>query len=73
MAMSEDRTSPEQTTEVARMVAMLKAEGWREQRAGTIHISGTIASSLMKDGEVITVEQDLWPDEELLAGQWGDE
>ena len=53
-----------------KLIQQLKAEGWQEQRSGTCCINGTIGSNLFKDGQVIKVQQDLRPDEELIEQEW---
>jgi len=55
------------------IIAQLKAEGWKEQQSGTTYINGTIGANLLKDGEVITVQQEFYPDEEFLEQEWPDE
>ena len=48
-------------------------EGWKEQQSGTNYINGTIGTNLLKDGEVITVQQEFCPAEEFLEQEWPDE
>ena len=55
------------------IIAQLKTEGWKEQMSGTNYINGTIGTNLLKDGEVITVQQEFYPDEEFLEQEWPDE
>ena len=55
------------------IIAQLKAEGWKEQLSGTNYINGTIGTNLLKDGEVVTVQQELSPDEEFLEQEWPEE
>jgi hypothetical protein len=55
------------------IIAQLKAEGWKEQMAGITYINGTLGTNLLKDGEVITVQQEFCPDEEFLEQEWPDE
>ncbi|UCG49761.1 MAG: hypothetical protein JSU94_08255 [Phycisphaerales bacterium] len=55
------------------IIARLKAEGWKKQQSGTVYINGTIGINLLKDGEVITVQQEFYPDEEFLEQEWPDE
>ena len=54
-----------------RIINMLKKQGWIEQKAGTNYINGITATNLFKDGEVITIRQDFFPDEEFIEQQWG--
>ena len=46
-----------------KLIQQLKAEGWQEQRSGTHCINGTIGTNLLRDGQVITVQQEFHPDE----------
>ena len=62
--MAEKRSTAEQ------LIEQLKAEGWKEQQSGTCYTSGTVGSNLLKDGQVITVQQELYPDEEFLEQEW---
>ena len=55
------------------LIEQLKAEGWKEQRYGTCYTNGTVGSNLLKDGQVITVQQELRPDEDFLEQEWGEE
>ena len=41
--------------------------------SGTNYINGTIGTNLLKDGEVITVQQEFYPDEEFLEQEWPEE
>ncbi|MHC4060456.1 MAG: hypothetical protein ACYS7Y_24805 [Planctomycetota bacterium] len=59
-----------QISKVELIIAQLKAEGWKEQMSGTIYINGTLGTNLLKDGEVITVQQEFYPDEEFLEQEW---
>ena len=52
------------------LIEQLKAEGWKEQQSGTCYTSGTVGSNLLKDGQVITVQQELYPDEDFLEQEW---
>lgn len=62
--MAEDKSKAEQ------LVEQLKAEGWKEQCCGSIYISRTLSSSLMKDGEIITIQQEFCPEEKVLKDLW---
>ena len=55
------------------IIAQLKTEGWKEQMSGTNYINGTIGTNLIKDGEVVTVQQEFYPDEDFLEQEWPDE
>lgn len=53
-----------------RLVRQLKTEGWREQRDGTVYINGTLATNLLKAGEVLHISQEFYPDEEVVEDLW---
>jgi hypothetical protein len=56
--------------EVERIVERLEAEGWKEQMAGMTYINGTLGTNLLKDGVVITVQQEFFPDEDFIEQEW---
>lgn len=60
-------------SEAERIINNLIADGWKEQRSGTCYINGTIGTNLLKNGQVITVQQELCPDEEFLEQEWGED
>ncbi len=60
-------------SEMERLVAVLKAKGWVEQKGGSVYINGTLGTSLLKDGEMISIQQDSCPDEEIVDQLWPDE
>jgi len=64
---------PENQIKAELIIAQLKAEGWKEQMSGTTYINGTLGTNLLKDGEVITVQQEFCPDEEFLEQEWPEE
>ena len=49
---------------------MLIAKGWKEQLSGEVYINGTIGTNFLKNGEVITIQQELFPDEEFIEQEW---
>ena len=63
----------DQISKAELIIARLKSEGWKEQMSGTSYINGTIGTNLLKDGEVITVQQEFCPDEEFLEQEWPEE
>jgi len=63
----------QERSEAERIIRSLKADGWKEQRSGTCYINGTIGTSLLKDGQVITVQQEFFPDEEFIEEEWPSE
>ena len=65
--------SEEQTCELERIVEKLRADGWKEQRMGTCYINGTLGTNLLKDGQVISMQLQLHPDEDFLEQEWGEE
>ena len=56
--------------EVERIVERLEAEGWKEQMAGMTYINGALGTNLLKDGQLITVQQEFCPDEEFIEQEW---
>jgi hypothetical protein len=56
--------------EVENIVERLKADGWEEQLAGMAYINGTLGTNLLKNGQVITIQQEFYPDEEFLEQEW---
>lgn len=67
MMVSEKQCTAEQ------LIERLKTEGWKEQRSGTCYTNGTVGSNLLKQGEVITIQQELEPDEDFLEQEWPEE
>ena len=64
--MAERTENPGQQAAVEQLVQQLVADGWKEQRCGTVCIHGTKGTNLMKDGQVLSMHQDFFPDEEFL-------
>jgi len=56
--------------EAEKLIEKLKSEGWKEQVSGTIYINGTLATNLLRGGEVITIQQSLFPEEEFIEQEW---
>ena len=56
--------------EAEKLIEKLKSEGWKEQVSGTIYINGTLATNLFRNGEVITIQQSLFPEEEFIEQEW---
>ena len=56
--------------EVERIVERLEVEGWKEQMAGMTYVNGTLGTNLLKDGQLITVQQEFSPDEEFIEQEW---
>ena len=63
----------EQSCKAELIIAQLKAEGWKEQMSGTNYINGTLGTNLLKDGEVVTIQQEFCPDDEFIEQEWPDE
>jgi len=59
--------------EVEKIIDKLKAEGWKEQQSGTNYINGTLGTNLLRNGEVITIQQEFYPDEEFIEQEWPEE
>ena len=60
----------EEMCEVEKIVEQLKADGWQEQLAGMTYVNGTLGTNLLKNGQVITIQQEFSPDEEFLEQEW---
>ncbi len=60
----------EEMCEVEKIVERLKADGWQEQLAGMTYVNGTLGTNLLKNGQVITIQQEFYPDEEFLKQEW---
>jgi len=56
--------------EVERIVERLEAEGWKEQMAGMTYINVILGTNLLKDGQLITVQQEFSPDEDFIKQEW---
>ena len=56
--------------EAEKLIEKLKSEGWKEQASGTIYINGTLGTNLLRNGEVITIQQSLFPEEEFIEQEW---
>ena len=67
------KNQPDGEDELERIVAELKARGWIEQNAGMNYMNGTLATNLLKDGEVLRLGLDADPDEEFLEQEWPEE
>ena len=63
----------DQISKAELIIAQLKTEGWKEQMSGTNYINGTVGTNLLKNGEVVTVQQEFSPDEEFLEQEWPEE
>jgi hypothetical protein len=68
--MAERTGTPKQRTAVEQLVQQLVADGWKQQRCGTVYINGTMGTNLLKDGQLLSVQQDFFPDEEFLEQEW---
>ena len=56
--------------EAEKLIERLKSEGWKEQVSGTIYINGTLGTNLLRNGEVITIQQVFFPEEEFIEQEW---
>jgi hypothetical protein len=52
--------------EFEKLVERLNKDGWKQQSAGSNYIDGTIGTSFIKNGRVLSVSLDCWPDEEVV-------
>ena len=57
-------------TAIEKIVEQLKAEGWQEQRSGMVSLNGSLGTNLLKDGEVLSLQLQLYPDEEIVEQEW---
>ncbi len=64
--------SERKLSDAEKVIERLIAEGWKEQRSGICYINGTIGTNLLKNGQVITIQQELCPDEVFLEQEWGE-
>ncbi len=62
----------EELSDAEKVIERLISEGWKEQRSGICYINGTIRTNLLRNGQVITIQQELCPDEEFLEQEWGE-
>ena len=62
--------SEKEKCEAEKLIEKLKSEGWKEQVSGTIYSNGTIATNLLRNSEVVTIIQSLFPDEEFIEQEW---
>jgi len=56
--------------EAEKLIKRLKSEGWKEQVSGTSYINGTLGTNLLRNGEVLTIQQEFSPDEEFIEQEW---
>lgn len=49
---------------------MLIDKGWKEQQSGTVYINKTLGTNFFKDGEVVIIQQEFFPDEEFIEQEW---
>ena len=62
-----------EVSEVERIVERLEAEGWKQQQSGMMYINGMLGTNLLKNGAVLTIQQEFHPDQEFLEQEWPDE
>ena len=56
--------------EAEKLIEKLKSEGWKEQVSGTSYINGSLGTNLLRNGEIITIQQEFFPDEEFIEQEW---
>ena len=61
------------TCSAEKIVSELVKAGWKIQRSGMHYINGTLGTNLYKDGEVISISQEFYPDEESIEDLWPEE
>jgi hypothetical protein len=44
--------------------------GWKEQRDGTNYLNGEYMTNFLKDGEIIGISYNAYPDEETINDLW---
>ncbi len=59
-----------QKCEAEKLIERLKSEGWKEQISGTIYLNGSLGTNLLRNGEVVTIQQEFLPDEEFIEQEW---
>ena len=64
------RMAKKEKCEAEKLIERLKSEGWKEQVSGTIYINGTLGTNLLRNGEVITIQQVFFPEEEFIEQEW---
>ena len=57
-------------TAIEQIVEQLKAKGWKLQQSGIIYLNGSLGTNLLKDGEVLSLQLELYPDEEIVEQEW---
>ena len=62
-----------ETCAAERIISELIKDGWKNSRDGMTYLNGTLGTNLYKDGEVISISQEFYPDEELIEDLWPEE
>jgi len=52
--------------EYDKLVKRLKKDGWQQQSAGSNWINGNISTNFVKNGMVLSVSLDFWPDDDII-------
>lgn len=55
------------------VVEQLKKEGWKEQQSGIDFFNGMLSVNLMKNGEVMSIQYDFYPEQRFIKDKWPDE
>lgn len=66
--MAEDKTCA-----AKRIISELARDGWKIQKGGLCCLNGTVGTNLYKAGEIITIQQEFYPDEEFIEQEWPEE
>ena len=53
-----------------KVVEQLKKEGWKEQQSGIDFFNGMLSVNLIKDGEVMSIKYDFYPEKRFVEDKW---
>ena len=57
---------------IEKIVKELKEDGWQEEISGITYSNGFLKIDLLKNGEVITIQYDFYPEKGILRKKWPD-
>ena len=55
---------------MVKVVKQLKKKGWKEQQSGIDFFNGMLSVSLIKDGEVMSIQYDFYPEQWFIQDNW---